>query len=710
MEDDLYHGLGLGDNDIRLVAIHPDPNRTGKVVCRLTRHSLADTTAAYQGFLSKIAVTTTTTSDTDTAPALSKRQLTTLWKNQTSGFLPSGLIHRWTWGDYAALSYVWGDERQRDEITVNGRPVSVTANLAVALRRFAWGGDGKWGGARGFRLWVDALCINQKDLSERERQIGRMRGIYGESWAVVAWLGEESFQSDMAIGLVKDLAEMSRAGASGKMVAETIAREPDCLGSGCWSALNSLMERAYWFRLWILQEIIMGASATRVRCGAAEIDWASFYTGVEFLEDHLWLAKDIAMGREQGVDWAAWTVGGLHLVHQDLMALSEREEKGGEFPSFGRLLDLANSSACKDPTDKVYALVGLMEPRIASRLKTDYTLSAAHVYASTARTFIEVCDNLEPIREGNPWGPSKTPSWAADWQWRGRLRWSRVESRLWCEAVLTWSDSDSSSRNTTRDNHIPYQASGNTQHDSLFSVEDSLLSCSGFIVDSISGLGARGVAYFEIDPLSVVQPCPPWKSAYGDLTGTIEALGSTLIMDRVSSGRRAERRHVSAMLHMPATFVAAEAEFLRRGWTWLAGQAGYFFRWENFRRANSKFMLGSDRLDDFFTDEIPADTSERDMTEVYSSFDRTTHKRRFITTGTGYMGWGPDNVYGSSDEQLKQGDLIAILFGCSTPIVVRPCGQHFQVLGEAYVQGLMDGEAMTLLRKGTCQVQKFIFC
>jgi len=218
------------------------------------------------------------------------------------------------------------------------------------------------------------------------------------------------------------------------------------------------------------------------------------------------------------------------------------------------------------------------------------------------------------------------------------------------------------------------------------------------------------VGYFDVDPQSPVHPSRPWKSAYGGLDGTINALARTLLMDRVAGGQRAEERHISTVLHLPATFSLAESEFLRRGWTWLAGQEMYFFRWENFRRANSRFMLGNDRLDDFFTDRIPGGATERDMSEIYSCFDRTSHKRRFMTTAKGYMGWAPDNVYGGREEQARGGDLLAILFGCSTPVLIRPLGQQFQVLGEAYVQGMMEGEALELLEVGRYKVQKFTFC
>ena len=88
-------------------------------------------------------------------------------------------------GDYAALSYVWGDENKIGTIVVNGRETQVTRNLEVALRALCERPDFE----DRYRLWVDALCINQLDYEERELQVGKMRNIYGNAWAVIAWLG-----------------------------------------------------------------------------------------------------------------------------------------------------------------------------------------------------------------------------------------------------------------------------------------------------------------------------------------------------------------------------------------------------------------------------------------------------------------------------------------------------------------------------------------
>ncbi|RGP69553.1 Heterokaryon incompatibility protein [Fusarium sporotrichioides] len=700
----LYHPLNEADDEIRLLTLLPKSRTTGIPHCTLDTCSLKAFNPQYRNFLS-----------TSRTANSSPRRTTSQWIRgridpELAGLAPLQRLHskqpppsqyRFMWGDYAALSYVWGNEKDTSIIVLNKRRRRVTTNLAKALSAFIKDGEFE----DDFKLWVDAICINQQDLDERARQLRKMRQIYGSAWAVVAWVGEPSFQSDSAFQLIHDFSTLSGSDC-GSQIEACLRSEPEYLGKGCWLALHDLMERPYWYRLWIIQEMIMGASATWIRCGSSSIDWTSFCSGIAFLEENLWLVKDELLVRERFAAIAkhgpAWSVMGIHLVYEDLSILSEREEKGGQYPSFGRLLDIANDADCSDPRDKVYGLVGLMSPAVASSLKPDYTLPVHQVYAETARAFILAEDSLDPIRDGNPWGPSKGPSWAADWLWEGRVRSSRTENQLWGPTRFFPRLGPDTSF------HTPYRASGDTRHDASFSSDGSVLTCSGFVVDSISGLSARGIDYFDLDKTSIVQP-NRWVSAYGGRNATSEALFRTLVMDRVAGGAKATARH-AAILHLPRTFNQGEQEFSRRGWTWLAGQSGYYFRWETFHEVNSRFKLGDDRLHDFFSDTIPDEASEFDYSEVYSCYDRTAQRRRFMTTANGYMGWAPDNIYGLESEQTISGDLIAVLYGCSTPIIIRPHGHQFRVIGEAYVQGLMDGEAMDLVNSGKLERVSLEFC
>jgi hypothetical protein len=208
---------------------------------------------------------------------------------------------------------------------LNGHEVLVTANLEAALRAFRSGCEfhGR------FKLWVDALCINQENFEERARQIKMMRDIYGSAWSVVAWLGEESRQSDAAIQLVADLAVFKAAGCI-EQLAAYLQADPHFYGTAHWMALQHLMDRPYWFWLWIIQEVIMGSTATWIRCGKATIDWTTFV-----LQEYLWLVKDHCLQMDVMAAKAnvqrVWCTTSLHLVYQDLSVLSQRfSEKDNE--------------------------------------------------------------------------------------------------------------------------------------------------------------------------------------------------------------------------------------------------------------------------------------------------------------------------------------------------------------------------------------------
>lgn len=233
-----------------------------------------------------------------------------------------------------------------------------------------------------------------------------MRDIYGTALTVIAWLGEQGNQSGSAFQLLHDLAVQSQAGSNKQLVAMLSANH-NCLGKGCWLALQMFMGRTYWSRLWVVQEMAMGGSSTWLRCGSSCMSWLALCTGVAVLEEHLWLIKDDLLAkqiRERGLTREPiWTITSLHLVYHDLSVVSKLiEQSSSRYLSLGRLLDLANAVDCKDPRDKVYALVGLMDSRVARRLVSNYTKTPAEVYTATARAFMQAYDNLEPLREANP--------------------------------------------------------------------------------------------------------------------------------------------------------------------------------------------------------------------------------------------------------------------------------------------------------------------
>jgi hypothetical protein len=84
--------------------------------------------------------------------------------------------------EYEALSYVWGDPNVILPISIHGTEFGVTTSLESALRYLRLKDNPG-------RLWIDAICINQSDVLERNHQVKNMKLVYQAASAVLAWLG-----------------------------------------------------------------------------------------------------------------------------------------------------------------------------------------------------------------------------------------------------------------------------------------------------------------------------------------------------------------------------------------------------------------------------------------------------------------------------------------------------------------------------------------
>ncbi|KAG8160863.1 hypothetical protein KVR01_009127 [Diaporthe batatas] len=97
--------------------------------------------------------------------------------------------------EYKALSYTWGDPLVTTPISVNDAEIQITVNLEAALRHIRNASDA-------ITIWVDALCINQTDVAEKNHQVEMMRDIYSGAELVIAWLGSASEDSDLAMEIL----------------------------------------------------------------------------------------------------------------------------------------------------------------------------------------------------------------------------------------------------------------------------------------------------------------------------------------------------------------------------------------------------------------------------------------------------------------------------------------------------------------------------
>jgi hypothetical protein len=173
---------------------------------------------------------------------------------------------------FEALSYTWGSMENLHDIRVGSSGndfLSVTRNLAVALSYLRY--------AEKVRvLWIDAVCIDQKNTKERGQQVERMRDIYTLAARVVVWLGVEEQNSTYALQLMSTL--------SSKIEVDWLlaAMKPSMLGEGepDWTdrskplpyegkeldAIYSLLHRSWFERLWIRQEIRLASKRSIIVC------------------------------------------------------------------------------------------------------------------------------------------------------------------------------------------------------------------------------------------------------------------------------------------------------------------------------------------------------------------------------------------------------------------------------------------------------------
>lgn len=94
---------------------------------------------------------------------------------------------------YTALTYVCGSDEYTEHIMCEGVKIPVSKNCYSAIWHI-------WRKKRApFMIWIDAVCINQRENHEKLQQISLMGEIYVQATRVYVWLGESSDATDRAM-------------------------------------------------------------------------------------------------------------------------------------------------------------------------------------------------------------------------------------------------------------------------------------------------------------------------------------------------------------------------------------------------------------------------------------------------------------------------------------------------------------------------------
>ncbi|KAL2070081.1 hypothetical protein VTL71DRAFT_14761 [Oculimacula yallundae] len=170
---------------------------------------------------------------------------------------------------YEAISYFWGDPSiAPGQIVCDGKTISVPSNLYTFLSRMGLKSKGR-------KFWIDSICINQSDDYEKSSQVAEMRIIYAKARLTIVWLGPEGDDSALALTFAgkcsEALSDLDPKTATKRSLIYRARRYNDfSIFSKSWLAFFRLLDRAWFLRAWIVQEIALSTD-TRVMVGILRV-------------------------------------------------------------------------------------------------------------------------------------------------------------------------------------------------------------------------------------------------------------------------------------------------------------------------------------------------------------------------------------------------------------------------------------------------------
>lgn len=575
--------------------------------------------------------------------------------------------------DYESISYTWGDSTETRNIKVDNCRLEVRANAFEIIRGRAFF-------LKTRLIWIDAVCINQTDEPEKSGQIQLLRTIYRQASWVIVWLGSAPDATE-AMGFLSHLyTRMHKYDLSDQELKSILAIGSQSRGS---LAFRHLLGLPYWTRVWIIQEIAV-ASNVYISYGGESVTWDFFISVIRgFYREGIGSVFVIT-----GTDHTPQYLDSLPIQGNDQINIIAdiRDRVRSKKPtSFRSLLHSSLKCKAKEPRDKVFAIRGIADEHAQQAIAPkDYELGEKELYILTSRYLLYRNDPFDLLNRagiGYKREISGLPSWVVDWS-----------SPPNCNTL--WREPDFPSR---------YRASGSTNPDVRAIANSTFISVTGHITDEIEGLAPE-----YLDDISLELQALMVKSSV-----TFQA---TCKLARLSSSVGAERSQESTeaknKIYLPSGQTLREAfwrtligdtyeEGTNAVWPAPGIYSSYF---SSFARIHlvPAFILASESA---FLTELralyPDCTPERpeDLLSRIREDDKTSGKfggackscwrgRRLARTTNGYLAMVPPLA--------QKGDLMAVLLGGQSCFVLRREGElgMYKLVGEAYVHGMMDGEAL----------------
>lgn len=634
---------------------------------------------------------------------------------------------------YDALSYHWGDPTPAASIFIHKQKFLIGPNLESALRHLRSVAVPKI-------LWIDAISINQPDLKEKELQVKMMADIFRRATKVRSFLGSivekeismaemdqmlfassklsistdlqmatsigwdecsmwelvQLFATNSIVPVWNDTEPPTALQESSDLVLlseimKTSFQHPDAIRA--WKTLQHMLEQPYWNRVWIQQEVICsGIDAVILHYGKHHCPLLLLWRLGKLFE---------RTGSQLSMPWRVGWLTYLATCFSRLTILSVRafsaHLRRGPQPK-GMLTDVNDvwgllrdqfQNRASNPVDKIYGLLGMIEPWAEGGLEVDYTASLSEVYCAAAKSLIQHFKSLHILTSmiSPEFRDPSLPSWCVDWSLTIDIReQTHVEAK-----VIYYGDIPK--RLIGWQHGKPLQASAKLQSICKFSPNGRILSADEFCIAHIKMLNSEFNIKAKNSRIKIeMENIKAIAFSEADLYPTREeaqnALWRTLCTDR------------------PFYKVQDGGDFAPSSYQYA------FNLWCDPELMSTCFATEDTNLFYNLTSQIPPplgppkDLEKEGAREWLFNFSRpffmsclmATGHRQFIVSEAGF---------GLAPKSARVGDKLCVLLGCEAPVVLRPVEDYYIFLGECYVFGWMYGRAIDRAKEGTLKQQTF---
>ncbi|RBR26146.1 uncharacterized protein FIESC28_01037 [Fusarium coffeatum] len=578
---------------------------------------------------------------------------------------------------YYAISHAWTQD-QSPAVVQDGDGFSLSKSLSTCLKRLQQLSHQNNPFSPPLRhIWIDNICINQTDTVEKSSQVAMMKRIYSQSLRTIIWLGEpESALSAGAWQLISKIYNVFRQeNPEAKVIADIplrIYNQERHLDLGLpplddlrWRYLKRLMSLRWFSRIWVIQEVVLSSQDPLVLHGKQIHAWEPLGWAAAWLRRSGYMRLPQLPEELRNVD----TISNLRRVTTS-------------WPLAALISITQIKFQATDQRDKIYGLLGLAAEchgtmGLPEELKADYSLEVTDLYQRVARFLMEQSQSLAMLTRAKGLPGTETrenrqhdlalPSWCPDW--------SDFHSyNLGISTSLSWIHYPKGASPAVLGFPHQYKASGDSKLEWASgenSPEDkSILEIDGFKADRVHGVhrldinrpkdgeetddhGRKMVPALEL-AMSLVKP-------HSILPWAISFIQSTTANQHQLNGQDASQGFAD-------------------GAAWLYE---FFEKSENIPPAVN---MQKEMMAELQKNAING-TSERYEALVRNfCFDRA-----FVTTSGGRTGIAPSNT--------EVGDAILVLPGGGVPYIARPLGGYWSFVGESFIDGLMEGQALHLEKR-----------